>query len=504
MHSLLQSRPRPRPCSDDSPLSHLKSKRRLPSCPLAIADAALVPSDRLVDSTVDYQAGRYATVLARLQQDGVIVVRGIISSSIIAAGRQLMIQQRNGTVLKSSDGRAMKSAIAGAAPIGRDANGHLVSGITVDAESGGAQWNSYSTAPSSSNKEEKERDKQWARVGNSPELTAIYNGTALHQFYSNLFTPTPAPLPLPTPTSTCPSALHSTPAPFSSSSLPSIANGLTDPSTQTIVSGDRHATITPHYTTFPGCTWLRMKGRNEPTSAHTDYYYFKQATNIFRNHWQPITTNSTSSSSSRSPSCASSSSSSSLSSPSSSSCSSSNSSSSSFSRSLLLPPPSDVDDISVCRICKQDEDPERVLLCDLCEHGYHLDCLSSPLTRVPSEEEGEWHCAQCANSDFPYYTCWIAMGNIGAGDGPLYLIPGSHREQGYDYKPGREARLPTAFNLREADRDSKWKWIEMKEGDVILFNIKTIHKATGHRSDEYRISCDTRVTTGKGRRWADK
>ena len=35
-----------------------------------------------------------------------------------------------------------------------------------------------------------------------------------------------------------------------------------------------------------------------------------------------------------------------------------------------------------------------VMLCDHCDHVYHLRCLSPPLSVVP---DGEWICPQCAN-----------------------------------------------------------------------------------------------------------
>ena len=33
-----------------------------------------------------------------------------------------------------------------------------------------------------------------------------------------------------------------------------------------------------------------------------------------------------------------------------------------------------------------------LLLCDRCDHGYHLDCLDPPLSDVP---EDDWFCPQC-------------------------------------------------------------------------------------------------------------
>lgn len=46
----------------------------------------------------------------------------------------------------------------------------------------------------------------------------------------------------------------------------------------------------------------------------------------------------------------------------------------------------------VCEICKTDEDEANILLCDDCDRGYHLGCLSPPLKKVPKED---WICDAC-------------------------------------------------------------------------------------------------------------
>ena len=46
-----------------------------------------------------------------------------------------------------------------------------------------------------------------------------------------------------------------------------------------------------------------------------------------------------------------------------------------------------------CEVCGSPRDAERMLLCDGCNKGFHLDCLSPPLAAIP---ESDWYCAACS------------------------------------------------------------------------------------------------------------
>jgi len=56
--------------------------------------------------------------------------------------------------------------------------------------------------------------------------------------------------------------------------------------------------------------------------------------------------------------------------------------------SLASPPPDD----SQCQVCQSPFDEERMLLCDICNAGWHMDCLLPPLTKIPA---GIWKCPLC-------------------------------------------------------------------------------------------------------------
>ncbi|NXT62779.1 PHRF1 protein, partial [Chaetops frenatus] len=51
------------------------------------------------------------------------------------------------------------------------------------------------------------------------------------------------------------------------------------------------------------------------------------------------------------------------------------------------------DDPTFCEVCGRSDREDRLLLCDGCDAGYHMECLNPPLTEVPVDE---WFCPACA------------------------------------------------------------------------------------------------------------
>ncbi|CAH2048157.1 unnamed protein product [Thlaspi arvense] len=49
-----------------------------------------------------------------------------------------------------------------------------------------------------------------------------------------------------------------------------------------------------------------------------------------------------------------------------------------------------------CEQCKSDKHGEVMLLCDSCNKGWHIYCLSPPLKHIPP---GNWYCLECLNTD---------------------------------------------------------------------------------------------------------
>ncbi|RZB40898.1 PHD and RING finger domain-containing protein 1 [Asbolus verrucosus] len=55
-----------------------------------------------------------------------------------------------------------------------------------------------------------------------------------------------------------------------------------------------------------------------------------------------------------------------------------------------------VEDPTFCEICGQSDREDRMLLCDGCDLGFHLECLNPPLLDVPT---GAWFCNDCSPED---------------------------------------------------------------------------------------------------------
>ncbi|CAG0897414.1 unnamed protein product [Cyprideis torosa] len=51
-------------------------------------------------------------------------------------------------------------------------------------------------------------------------------------------------------------------------------------------------------------------------------------------------------------------------------------------------------DCKTCYLCKDVDDEDKMIFCDMCDRGYHIYCIG--LRRVPN---GRWHCGECAQCD---------------------------------------------------------------------------------------------------------
>ena len=56
---------------------------------------------------------------------------------------------------------------------------------------------------------------------------------------------------------------------------------------------------------------------------------------------------------------------------------------------------------SQCAACGDTEGEDTMVLCDGCDQGYHMSCLTPPLQAVPP---GAWHCPQCHSGEMNSYS----------------------------------------------------------------------------------------------------
>uniref|UniRef100_A0A7S0NMT7 PHD-type domain-containing protein n=1 Tax=Calcidiscus leptoporus TaxID=127549 RepID=A0A7S0NMT7_9EUKA len=69
------------------------------------------------------------------------------------------------------------------------------------------------------------------------------------------------------------------------------------------------------------------------------------------------------------------------------------------------------EDVS-CQVCGRPDGAQQMLLCDRCDEGYHLHCLSPQLEQVP---EGSWVCPAC-DQDASAAAPNVVQGTCSAGD----------------------------------------------------------------------------------------
>lgn len=138
---------------------------------------------------------------------------------------------------------------------------------------------------------------------------------------------------------------------------------------------------------------------------------------------------------------------------------------------------------------------DKKLICGMCEKCYMLSDLDMDrqqrLLLNDFGVEGNWHCPKCAKLPLSIYTTWISLSKLSApNDSILAVCPNSHTLMQWDL-PQKNKQVPKDFH---------WKltWVipeTIDMGDIIIFNIKTIHASSLNvsRPRSFRCSFDTRL-----------
>lgn len=100
-------------------------------------------------------------------------------------------------------------------------------------------------------------------------------------------------------------------------------------------------------------------------------------------------------------------------------------------------------------------------------------------------------------------TVWTPFGDLGHQHGPLALVPGSHRADGY-------APVRATYGRMDVDRDrvgghfsddpldvtgrygGRWATTTFQAGDVLIFGMYLMHMSLANTSTEFRLTADTR------------
>ena len=208
----------------------------------------------------------------------------------------------------------------------------------------------------------------------------------------------------------------------------------------------------------PNYTWMRIKGPMEFTTEHADLFYFKNFTSMFSHPGcDREYTNDTDMTIS------------------------------------IDDSEEDEDDDQIdqltCVYCESSERESKILLCDECNEGYHMDsCLEVPLDKTP---QGSWHCPSCAIQHI-LGTCWIPLDDIPVDQGVLAVLPGSQYLPNFE-STYKDSQIPFSyFNKSSMANSLTWRTGPFDAGDVVIFDSKLIHCTSRNYSDKYRLSIDFR------------
>ncbi len=123
--------------------------------------------------------------------------------------------------------------------------------------------------------------------------------------------------------------------------------------------------------------------------------------------------------------------------------------------------------------------------------GPDLDCfLSQFIFKLPGALGQPWHqdVFYFPFDRGPQVGVWLAATDATRDNGPLWVLPGSHREDVHDVVPDRREHANFAY-VEIIDHDmSQATQVLMKAGDLLLFHGHLMHRSTDNESDGRRAA----------------
>ncbi|MDX1654441.1 MAG: phytanoyl-CoA dioxygenase family protein [Candidatus Competibacteraceae bacterium] len=106
-----------------------------------------------------------------------------------------------------------------------------------------------------------------------------------------------------------------------------------------------------------------------------------------------------------------------------------------------------------------------------------------PLAITPAHQDGYY-----LRREPRFWIAWLPLSDCALEQGPLALLPGSHRG-GLRRHDGDRAGATAGVVV---SADTRWAAADLRAGDVLLFHALTVHRSCPNRSRRLRLSADFR------------
>jgi phytanoyl-CoA hydroxylase len=123
--------------------------------------------------------------------------------------------------------------------------------------------------------------------------------------------------------------------------------------------------------------------------------------------------------------------------------------------------------------------------------GSELDCfLSQFIFKHPGALGQPWHqdAFYFPFDRSPQVGLWLAVTEATLDNGPLWVVPGSHRDPVHDVVPDQREHANISY-VEIVSRDtSDARPVLMQPGDLLVFHSHLMHKSTDNQSDAMRAA----------------